>query len=89
MRGLLVLPMLVLIGAVSARAEGPSGSARQTMTVSVEVVRPCAIDSHGGTASVDCGQRLAAPQTTLHAKAPKPLITEAAQSADSTVTVQF
>jgi len=88
MRGLLVLPMLVLIGAVSARAEGPSGSARQTMTVSVEVVRLCAIDSHGGTAAVSCGQRLGS-QATLQSTAPKPLVTEAAQSADSTVTVQF
>jgi hypothetical protein len=87
MRGLLVLPMLVLI-AVSARAEGPSGSAQQTMTVSVEVVRPCAIDSHGGTAAVSCGQRLGS-QATLQSTAPKPLVTEAAQSADSTVTVQF
>ena len=88
MRGLLVIPVLVLIGGVSARAEGPSGSAQQTMTVSVEVVRPCAIDSHGGSASVDCGTRLAT-QSSPYAKAPKPLVTEAAQSADSTVTVQF
>jgi len=88
MRGLLVIPVLVLIGGVAAHAEGPSGSAQQTMTVSVEVVRPCAIDSHGGSASVDCGKRLA-PQSSPHATAPKPLVTEAAQSADSTVTVQF
>ena len=88
MRGLLVIPVLVLIGGVSAGAQAPSGSAQQTMTVSVEVVRPCAIDAHGGSATVDCGQRLV-PQTTLDPKAPKPLVTDAAQSADSTVTVQF
>ncbi len=88
MRGFLAIPVLVLIGSVSARAEGPSSSAQQTMTVSVEVVRPCAIDSHGGSASVDCGQRLAS-QTPLQANAPKPLVTDSAQSADSTVTVQF
>jgi len=51
-------------------------------------VRPCAIDSHGGTAAVSCGQRLGS-QATLQSTAPKPLVTEAAQSADSTVTVQF
>ena len=84
----MVVPLLVLIGAVSARAEGPSGSAPQTMTVSVEVVRPCAIDSHGGSASVNCGQRLAS-QNALKSNTPKPLITESAESADSTVTVQF
>ena len=88
MRGLLAIPVLVLIGRVSARAEGPSGSAQQTMTVSVEVVRPCAIDSHGGSTSVNCGQRLAS-QTALQPNAPKPLVTESAQSADSAVTVQF
>jgi hypothetical protein len=58
------------------------------MTVSVEVVRPCAIDSHGGSATVNCGQRLA-PQGTFQSNAPKPLVTESAQSPDSTVTVQF
>ena len=88
MRGLLAIPVLVLIGGVSARAEGPSGSAQQTMTVSVEVVRPCAIDAHGGSATVDCGQRLAS-RTAFPPDAPKPLVTESAQSADSTVTVQF
>jgi hypothetical protein len=88
MRGLLVIPVLVLIGAVSARAEGPSGSAQQSMTVSVEVVRPCAIDSHGGSASVNCGQPLSS-QDRLQSSTPKPLVTESAQSADSTVTVQF
>jgi len=88
MRGLLAIPALVLIGSVSARAEGPTTSAQQTMTVSVEVVGPCAIDSHGGSASVSCGQRLAS-QTTLQANAPKPLVTDSSQSPDSTVTVQF
>jgi len=88
MRGLLAIPVLALIGGVSMRAEGPSGSAQQTMTVSVEVVRPCAIDSHGGSASVNCGQRLAS-QNRLPSTTPKPLITESAQGPDSTVTVQF
>ena len=88
MRGLLAISVLVLIGGVSTRAEGPSSSAQQTMTVSVEVVRPCAIDSHGGSASVNCGQRLAS-QNRLQSNTPKPLITESAESADSTVTVQF
>ena len=88
MRGLLAISVLVLIGGVSTRAEGPSSSAQQTMTVSVEVVRPCAIDSHGGSASVNCGQRLAS-QNRPQSNTPKPLITESTESADSTVTVQF
>jgi hypothetical protein len=88
MRGLLAIPVLVLTGGVCLRAEGPSGSAQQTMTVSVEVVRPCAIDSHGGSASVNCGQRLAS-QNRLQSNTPKPLITKSAESANSTVTVQF
>jgi hypothetical protein len=88
MRGLLLIPMLVALGGMSVRAEGPSDSAQQTMTVSVEVVRPCSIDSHGGTASVKCGQRLAS-QMTLQPNTPEPLVTESAQGADSMVTVQF
>jgi hypothetical protein len=88
MRRLLAIPVLVVLAGIAARAEGPSGSAQQAMTVSVEVVRPCAIDSHGGSASVNCGQRLAS-QNRLQSNTPKPLITESAQSADSTVTIQF
>lgn len=88
MRSLVAIPALVLMGAASAFAEGPSPSAQQTMAVSVDVVRPCAIDAHGGSASVSCGQRPAS-QTSPQSTAPKPLVTESAQSADSTVTVQF
>ena len=88
MRGILAVSVLGLIGGVSARAEGPSSSAQQAMTVSVEVVRPCAIDSHGGSVSVNCGQPLSS-QDRLQSNTPKPLVTASAQSADSTVTVQF
>jgi hypothetical protein len=89
MRGLLAIPVLVVLGGASAMAEGPSGSAEQTMTVSVEVVRPCAIDSKSGSATVSCGQPFASQQTSRPSDAPAPLVTGSAQSADSTVTVQF
>jgi hypothetical protein len=88
MRALLAISVLLVFGGVTARADGPSASAQQTMTVSVEVVRPCAIDSHGGSASVNCAQQFAS-QTALQSNAPKPLVTESAQSTDSAVTVQF
>lgn len=86
MRAILAIPVLVALAGSSALAEGPSTSAQQSMTVSVEVVRPCAIDSHGGSASVTCGT--AASQLAPQPDAPKPLVTESAQT-DSPVTVQF
>lgn len=87
MRGLLALSIAVVLGA-AAHAQGPSASAQQTMTVSVEVVRPCAIDAHGGSATVSCGHPIAT-QTSLQSNAPKPIVTESAQSTDPTVTVEF
>ena len=88
MRGLLAIPVLVLMGAASVSAEGPSASAHQTLTVSGEVVRPCAIEAQGGSATVTCGRSASSPQATT-SNAPKALVTESGQSADSTVTVQF
>ena len=84
---MLAIPTLVILAASSAWAEGPSTSAQQSMTVSVEVVRPCAIDSSGGSAHVTCGTP--ASQMAPQPDAPKPLVTESAQGADSGVTVQF
>jgi hypothetical protein len=88
MRRLVALPALVFATGVSLCAQSPSGSAQHTITVSVQVVRPCAIDAHGGSASVNCGQPLAS-QTSSQASAPQPIVTESARSADSAVTVQF
>jgi hypothetical protein len=89
MRGLLAIPVLVALGGSSAIAAGPSGSAQQTIAVSVEVVRSCTVDAQGGSATVTCGLQGLASQPSFQSNAPKPFVTEAGQSADSTATVQF
>jgi hypothetical protein len=89
MRRLLALPILALATGVSLQAQAPSRSAQQTFMVSVEVVRPCSIDAHDGSANVTCSQQ-SASQPFADMGGAKPLVIPASnQTTDSTVTVEF